>query len=87
MLTVSRPVSSLPVAARSSDRVLPAGRQRHQLGERLLQAVRERDPAARGVTSAEIPQHVKDAIVAAEDRSFYENRGVSPRGAAITSLK
>lgn len=34
------------------------------------------------VGSDQIPQHVKDAIVAAEDRSFYENRGVSPIGLA-----
>ncbi len=34
------------------------------------------------VESEQIPQHVKDAIVAAEDRSFYENRGVSPGGIA-----
>ncbi len=34
------------------------------------------------VASDQIPQHVKDAIVAAEDRTFYENRGVSPVGIA-----
>ena len=34
------------------------------------------------VASDQIPQHVKDAIVAAEDRTFYENRGVSPVGLA-----
>ncbi|WP_193106319.1 transglycosylase domain-containing protein [Brachybacterium sp. FME24] len=28
----------------------------------------------------EIPQNVKDAVVASEDDTFYENRGVSPRG-------
>lgn len=28
----------------------------------------------------EIPQNVKDAVVASEDSTFYENRGVSPRG-------
>ena len=27
-----------------------------------------------------IPQHVKDAVVAAEDRSFYENPGINPAG-------
>lgn len=34
------------------------------------------------VDTEEIPQHVKDAIVAAEDRSFYDNAGVSPTGIA-----
>lgn len=29
-----------------------------------------------------IPQHVKDAVVAAEDRTFYENAGISPTGIA-----
>ncbi len=29
-----------------------------------------------------IPQHVKDAVVAAEDRTFYENAGISPTGMA-----
>ncbi|MDO5662294.1 MAG: transglycosylase domain-containing protein, partial [Brachybacterium sp.] len=28
----------------------------------------------------DIPQNVKDAVVASEDSTFYENRGVSPRG-------
>lgn len=32
------------------------------------------------VKSDEIPQSMKDAVVAAEDRTFYENRGVSPTG-------
>jgi len=31
---------------------------------------------------AEIPQYVKDAVVASEDRSFYSNSGVDPRGIA-----
>src|SRR5699024_8632581 len=38
----------------------------------------------------EIPQDVKDAAVASEDASFYENRGVSPRGivrALINNLR
>ncbi|WP_299036787.1 transglycosylase domain-containing protein [uncultured Pseudokineococcus sp.] len=30
------------------------------------------------VETEEIPQDVRDAIIAAEDRSFYDNRGVSP---------
>ncbi|MFZ5872026.1 MAG: transglycosylase domain-containing protein, partial [Actinomycetota bacterium] len=34
------------------------------------------------VTGDQIPQHVKDAVIAAEDRSFYENRGISPTGIA-----
>ncbi len=34
------------------------------------------------VTSEQIPDHVKDAFVAAEDRTFYENRGVDARGIA-----
>ena len=32
------------------------------------------------IGSDEIPQHMKDAIVAAEDRTFYDNAGVSPTG-------
>lgn len=32
------------------------------------------------IDGATIPQHVKDAVVAAEDRSFYENPGVNPAG-------
>ena len=28
----------------------------------------------------QIPQNVKDAVVASEDSTFYENRGVSPKG-------
>ncbi|WP_298804960.1 transglycosylase domain-containing protein [uncultured Pseudokineococcus sp.] len=34
------------------------------------------------VTTDAIPQDMRDAIIAAEDRSFYENRGVSPTGIA-----
>lgn len=30
--------------------------------------------------SDEIPQNVKDAVVASEDSTFYENRGISPKG-------
>lgn len=29
-----------------------------------------------------IPKHVKDAVVAAEDRTFYDNAGISPTGIA-----
>ena len=36
-------------------------------------------PSSAGET---IPQHVKDAVVAAEDRSFYENPGINPAGIA-----
>lgn len=32
------------------------------------------------IASDQIPQHVKDAVVAAEDRTFYENPGVNPAG-------
>lgn len=32
------------------------------------------------VTTDQIPQHVKQAVVAAEDRSFYENSGIDPKG-------
>lgn len=32
------------------------------------------------IPNEEIPQNVKDAVVASEDSTFYENRGVSPRG-------
>jgi membrane peptidoglycan carboxypeptidase len=29
-----------------------------------------------------VPEHVRQAVLAAEDRSFYENRGISPTGIA-----
>jgi membrane peptidoglycan carboxypeptidase len=29
-----------------------------------------------------VPEHVRNAVLAAEDRTFYENRGISPRGIA-----
>ncbi|MFP5368907.1 MAG: transglycosylase domain-containing protein, partial [Actinomycetes bacterium] len=29
---------------------------------------------------AQMPQHVRDAVIAAEDRSFWENRGIDPKG-------
>jgi len=32
------------------------------------------------VKLAQIPDHVQKAVLASEDRSFYSNRGVSPRG-------
>lgn len=32
------------------------------------------------IPGSEIPQTVKDAVVASEDSSFYENRGISPKG-------
>ena len=28
----------------------------------------------------EVPQHVQDAVIAAEDRSFYTNQGIDPKG-------
>lgn len=34
------------------------------------------------VDSATIPDHVKNAVVAAEDRSFYDNPGINPAGIA-----
>lgn len=34
------------------------------------------------VTTDQIPEHVKQAVVAAEDRSFYENSGIDPQGMA-----
>ena len=32
------------------------------------------------VSIDDVPDHVEQAIIAAEDRSFYENRGISPTG-------
>jgi len=29
---------------------------------------------------SEMPQHVQDAVIAAEDRTFWENRGIDPKG-------
>jgi membrane peptidoglycan carboxypeptidase len=34
------------------------------------------------VPLSQVPKHVQHAIVAAEDRSFYENSGISPKGIA-----
>ena len=34
------------------------------------------------VTIDKVPEHVQRAVLAAEDRSFYENRGISPTGIA-----
>ncbi len=34
------------------------------------------------VSLDQVPQHVQDAVLAAEDRSFYDNRGISPTGIA-----
>ncbi len=31
---------------------------------------------------SQVPKHVRDAVLAAEDRTFYENRGISPTGIA-----
>jgi membrane peptidoglycan carboxypeptidase len=32
------------------------------------------------VSLASVPRHVRDAVVAAEDRTFYTNRGIDPKG-------
>ena len=32
------------------------------------------------VPLSEVPEHVQRAVLAAEDRSFYENKGISPKG-------
>ncbi len=32
------------------------------------------------ITLSEMPQHVQDAVIAAEDRTFWENRGIDPKG-------
>jgi membrane peptidoglycan carboxypeptidase len=32
------------------------------------------------VPLSEVPKHVQDAVIAAEDRSFYSNRGIDPKG-------
>jgi membrane peptidoglycan carboxypeptidase len=32
------------------------------------------------VTIEQVPVHLRQAVLSAEDRSFYDNRGVSPRG-------
>ena len=34
------------------------------------------------VDLAAVPRHVRDAVLAAEDREFFANRGISPRGIA-----
>ncbi len=32
------------------------------------------------VALSDVPQHVQDAVIAAEDRSFYTNKGIDPKG-------
>ena len=32
------------------------------------------------ISLSEVPDHVKDAVIAAEDRSFYTNKGIDPKG-------
>jgi membrane peptidoglycan carboxypeptidase len=32
------------------------------------------------VPLSDVPRHVQDAVIAAEDRSFYTNRGIDPKG-------
>ncbi|QWC86403.1 penicillin-binding protein [Nocardioidaceae bacterium] len=32
------------------------------------------------VPLGDVPQHVQDAVIAAEDRTFYSNKGIDPRG-------
>ena len=32
------------------------------------------------VSLSDVPQHVQDAVIAAEDRTFYTNRGIDPKG-------
>ena len=32
------------------------------------------------VALSDVPQHVQDAVIAAEDRSFYSNSGIDPKG-------
>jgi len=38
------------------------------------------------VKLAQIPLHVQRAVIAAEDRSFYDNNGISPKGIARAAL-
>ncbi|MDP9401166.1 MAG: transglycosylase domain-containing protein [Actinomycetota bacterium] len=47
----------------------------------------ESDIARRPVTSAEIPQTVKDATVAIEDKRFYDHRGVDFEGVVRAAVK
>jgi membrane peptidoglycan carboxypeptidase len=32
------------------------------------------------ISLSEVPQHVQDAVIAAEDRTFYTNKGIDPKG-------
>ncbi len=32
------------------------------------------------IALSDVPQHVQDAVIAAEDRTFYTNRGIDPKG-------
>ena len=42
------------------------------------------------ISLSDVPQHVQDAVLAAEDRTFYTNKGIDPKGivrAAFSNAK
>ncbi len=51
-------------------------------GKTELGRLSEIDANRESVDISDIPQHVQQAMVAAEDRTFYDNNGISPQGIA-----
>ena len=51
-------------------------------GKTEMDRISEADANRESVPLAKIPLHVQRALLAAEDRSFYQNNGVSPSGIA-----
>ena len=51
-------------------------------GKTELVRLSEIDANRESVDISDIPQHVQQAMVAAEDRTFYDNNGISPQGIA-----
>ncbi|MDR3068418.1 MAG: transglycosylase domain-containing protein, partial [Cellulomonas sp.] len=97
MITVVGLVAGLGVAAYSSIKIpdVDADINDQTTTVYFADPARSDDRSARGAKMGEypgvkreiigcedIPQHVKDAVVASEDRSFWTNSGVDPRGIA-----
>ncbi|MCL2424548.1 MAG: transglycosylase domain-containing protein, partial [Micrococcales bacterium] len=94
MVTAVAMVAGLGFAAYSSAEIPDAGADVH-FQTTTVYFADPADPTARGdkmgdyakvnrqiIACTDIPQHVMDAVVASEDRSFYTNSGVDPRGIA-----
>jgi penicillin-binding protein 1A len=75
---------------------LPSIEQLHEYTPPTVTVVLDRDDQLLGeiyeqrryvVPEAEIPQHVKDAFIAAEDANFYNHQGVDPMGIARAMIR